>query len=153
MKKERIDFGTLLTYDQDPEFKNYFPMLSNALKEVLEDRELEDLYREQDWFIFWNDKNEIVAILSLRNPEYSYLPIKYNCRYIDTLEVAEDEKGKGIGSQVLNIMTEDGGIYLIYTDDYNYSFYEKNGFQILDFNKKESFGIKGIDKEEIREYL
>ena len=152
MKKEKIDFDIVLTYNQDPEFKNYFPMLSNALKEVLGDRELEGLYREQDWFIFWNN-NEIVAILSLRNPEYSYLPIKYNCRYIDTLEVAEDEKGKGIGSQVLNIMTEDGGIYLIYTDDYNYSFYEKNGFQILDFNKKESFGIKGIDKEEIREYL
>ena len=94
MKKEKIDFDTLLTYDKDPEFKNYFPMLSNALKEVLEDRELEDLYREQDWFTFWND-NEIVAILSLRNPEHSYLPIKYNCRYIDTLEVAEDEKGKG----------------------------------------------------------
>ena len=152
MKKERIDFDTILTYNQDSEFKNYFPMLSNALKEVLGDKELEDLYREQDWFIFWNN-NEIVAILSLRNPEYSYLPLKYNCRYIDTLEVAEDEKGKGIGSQVLNIMTEDDGIYLIYTDDYNYSFYEKNGFQILDFNKKESFGIKGIDKEEIREYL
>lgn len=94
MKKEKIDFDTLLTYDKDPEFKNYFPMLSNALKRVLEDRELEDLYREQDWFTFWND-NEIVAILSLRNPEHSYLPIKYNCRYIDTLEVAEDEKGKG----------------------------------------------------------
>lgn len=152
MKKEKIDFDVILTYDKDPEFKNYFPMLSNALKEVLKNRELEDLYKEQDWFIFWNN-NEIVAILSLRNPETSYLPIKYNCRYIDTLEVAEDEKGKGIGSQVLNIMTEDGGIYLIYTDDYNYSFYEKNGFQILDFNKKESFGIKGIDKEEIREYL
>lgn len=94
MKKEKIDFDTLLTYDKDPEFKNYFPMLSNALKRVLEDRELEDLYREQDWFTFWND-NEIVTILSLRNPEHSYLPIKYNCRYIDTLEVAEDEKGKG----------------------------------------------------------
>ena len=94
MKKEKIDFDIILTYNQDPEFKNYFPMLSNALKEVLEDKELEDLYKEQDWFIFWSD-NEIVAILSLRNPEYSYLPIKYNCRYIDTLEVAEDEKGKG----------------------------------------------------------
>ena len=150
MKKEKIDFDVILTYEQDPEFKNYFPMLSNALKEVLEDKELEDLYREQDWFIFWNN-NEIVAILSLRDPEYSYLPIKYNCRYIDTLEVAEDEKGKGIGSQVLNQLEE--GIYLIYTDNYNYSFYEKNGFEILNPNGKESFGVRGIDKEEIREYL
>ena len=150
MKKEKINFDTILGYNEDPEFKNYFPMLSNALKEVLEDRELEDLYREQDWFTFWND-NEIVAILSLRNPEHSYLPIKYNCRYIDTLEVAEDEKGKGIGSQILNQLEE--GIYLIYTDDYNYSFYEKNGFEILNSDDKESFGVKGINKEEIREYL
>lgn len=151
MKKEKIDFDILLNYNEDSEFKNYFPMLSEALKEVLEDNDLRDLYSEQDWFIFWNDDNEIVAILSLRDPEYSYLPVNYNCRYIDTLEVAEDEKGKGIGSQVLNQLEE--GIYLIYTDDYNYSFYEKNGFQILNPDDKESFGVKGIDKEEIREYL
>lgn len=152
MTEQEVSFNKILEFYEDPEFEKYYPMLCKYLKKIVADKDLQNLYSEFSWYLYWvND--EVVAIAGIRPSKYSYLPLKYNARYLDTLEVATDDKGKGYGTSILHRFTDDGNIWLLYCEEKNYKFYRDNGFHIISPNKEASYAYKGPVSKELKKSM
>lgn len=62
MIKENVSFERLMDYNKDPEFKKYFPDISQICNNSLQDDILRSIYNNADWVLCW-DNDSIVGIV------------------------------------------------------------------------------------------
>lgn len=154
LTKVRIYSQDVYDLVKDKYFRENFPELAKAYDYYADDPDFRELNQDNiTTYYAYYLYDMLVGLVSYRIPKYSYLPQRLNGNYLDGLDVAMDFRSQGIGSQIMQDITS-SGIWCLNTDDDNYDFYRKNGFELLTPNEEQSWAVKGTSiTPEIREAL
>lgn len=92
LTRQEISFDVLITFNEDPIFKNHFPEVSEIINNSLLDKDLKRECFNKEWYLFWREF-EIVSIVSFENKTNSY-----------NIYVAEDESKEEIIRAISKLM-------------------------------------------------